>query len=242
MRGLSRHGFQCEAKHVRNPMPDDLLVIWNRNRVFDPIANVYERAGARVMVCENGYLDRAADGSKYYAVALDAHNGAGRWFVGDEPRFKVDELPWRETGSKVLVLPQRGIGQQGVAMPSTWPQRVLERIKTDREIVVRPHPGHQRMEQPLDFRDVWCCVTWGSGAAIKALRQGIPVFHEFPRWIGAPGASQLAGNIEACHTPDRRLLWTRITWAQWTLEEIGSGEAFDRLLHARRDSGLFCAS
>lgn len=239
--GLARHGYHCElGRHQRNPGPNDLLVLWNRTRAFDPVARMYEARGARVLVVENGYID---EGEKFYAVALGHHNGAGSWYVGDQPRFPVDERPWRTSGSKVLILPQRGIGEQGIAMPSGWALRITDRLReiTDRPLVLRPHPGHQRVPIPLDFRDVWCAVTWGSGAAIKALHAGIPVFHEFGRWIGSPGAAPLAGDLEACHTPDRRELWTRITWAQWKLDEIESGEAFDRLLNEDH-RGLFRAA
>jgi hypothetical protein len=40
-------------------------------------------------------------------------------------------------------------------------------------------------------------VTWGSGAGIKAMQAGIPVFHEFEQWIGGPGAARLDGQVEA---------------------------------------------
>ena len=241
--GLRRHGFQIEQRWLRAPRPHDALLIWNRNRSTDPIASFYEAAGARVIVAENGYLDRGPAGEKFYALALGGHNGSGRWFVGDAPRFPVADKPWRTEGAKVLVLPQRGIGLRGVAMPSGWPAGVVKRLQamTARELVVRRHPGHQRVEKPLDFDDVWCVVTWGSGAGVKALQAGVPVFHELPCWIGASGAALLADDLERCHTPDRRLVWTRVSWAQWTLEEIGSGEAFDRLLN-EEDRGLFCSA
>jgi hypothetical protein len=236
--GLRRHGYVIEPKWQRCPRPDDLLLVWNRTRAFDPIAELYERSGARVLVAENGYLPVA--GRKYYAVALGGHNGAGRWFCGDGPRFQISDQPWRTSGSKVLILPQRGIGQRDIAMPTNWPATTLKRLRqiTDRELVLRPHPGHVRNSPPLDFTDIWCAVTWGSGAAIKALQAGIPVFYDFPRWIGGLAAARLVRDLESCQTPDRERLWERISWAQWTLEEIASGEALDRLLH-EEDRSLF---
>jgi hypothetical protein len=232
-----------ERKWSRQPNPQDLLVVWNRTRAFDPIAQIYEAHGARVLVAENGYLDRAADGSKFYALALGSHNGAGAWFVGDGLRFEIQEQPWRKSGSKVLVLPQRGIGQRSVAMPQQWASHVMARLRrmTDREIILRPHPGHQRIMQPIDFTDIHCAVTWGSGAGIKAIREGVPVFHDFDRWIGAAAAAPLAEDIEHCHCPDRRIMWERLSWAQWKLSEIGTGEALDRLLN-EEDRCLFRSS
>lgn len=243
--GLRRHGFITEQKWQRRPRPQDALLIWNRTRSWEAIAEIYERAGARVLVAENGYTARP-EGGKFYALALDRHNGAGRWPVGDDPRHDIPEQPWREAGEHVLVLPQRGIGSPGVAMPSTWAKGVVERLKriTRRPIIVRPHPGHRPNPKIATLEEqlagAHCVVTWGSGAAVKAMQAGVPAFHELSSWIAAPAARLLARNLEDCNTSDRRLAWTRISWAQWTLEEIESGEAFDGLLNAPRGD-LFCA-
>lgn len=243
--GLRRHGYTVEAKWQRTPRPDDLLVLWNRSRAFEPIAQIYERHGARVVIAENGFT-RQVDGGKHYALFLDRHNGAGRWFVGEGLRHPIAEQPWRSSGRHVLVLPQRGIGSPGVAMPNTWGQAVLKRLQamTDRPIVLRAHPGHRKTGQPdtlpRDLENAHCAVTWGSGAGVKALQAGVPVFHELGHWIAAPAARRLDGQVENCDTPERRIAWERISWAQWNLAEIGTGEAFDGLLNAPRGD-LFCA-
>lgn len=239
--GLARHGYRVEKEWHRQPRPDDLVLLWNRTRGWEAVADIYERAGARVVIAENGYI-RKADGGKWYALALDRHNGAGRWYVGDQPRFPIEDKPWRQSGRHVLVLPQRGIGSRGVAMPHKWQKAVVDKLRriTDRRIVVRPHPGNSNPPLDPDLADAHCAVTWGSGAGIKALQAGIPVFHEMPNWIGESAAARLAGDIESCNTPSREQLWTRISWAQWGLSEIQSGEAFDRLLH-EENSRLFCA-
>lgn len=239
--GLARHGFTIEPNWRRQPSPADVLLLWNRSRGYSEIADIYERAGARVLVAENGYLPPEG-GGKSYALALDHHNGAGRWFVGDGPRFEIRDEPWREKGDHVLVLPQRGIGPRGVAMPAQWlvgVKRRLEKI-TRRPVKIRHHPGAGRVDPGPDLAGAHCAVTWGSGAGIKAIRAGIPVFHELENWIGATAATRLASDIEACETPSREILWTRLSWAQWGLDEIGTGEAFDRLLHAE-NRDLFCA-
>lgn len=240
--GLVRHGFKVEPGYVRNPRPHDLLLLWNRNRGCESTAQEFERAGATVLIAENGYVGQPAGGGKFYALARNQHNGAGRWFVGDEQRFPIDDKPWRARGDHVLVLPQRGIGAKGVAMPSAWLKGVLERLKraTDRPVIIRPHPGASKEDPGAQLAGAHCAVTWGSGAGIKAIAAGIPVFHEFPRWIGGSAAALLAGQVESCNTPSRDELWRQISWAQWTLVEIGTGEAFDRLIH-EKDDDLFCA-
>lgn len=240
--GLRRHGFQVEKEWQRQPRPDDLLLLWNRGRGMDAIADIYEAAGARVVIAENGYIGKPAEDGKFYALALDQHNGAGRWYVGDHARFEIPDRPWRKQGKHIVVLPQRGIGARGVAMPSGWLASVTKRLAqmTDRPVHIRHHPGASKADPEPDFRDAHCAVTWGSGAGIKAIRAGIPVFHDLPKWIGACAAARLAGQIDSCDMPSREQLWRRISWAQWALDEIGSGEAFDRLLNAE-DGDLFRA-
>jgi hypothetical protein len=244
-RGLERHGFIVEQRWQRVPRPDDILLVWNRNRSVEPVCQTYEGHGARVLIAENGFT-APVSGGKHYCLFDGHHNGRGRWFLVDHQRHPILDQPWRERGDHVLVLPQRGIGEQGIAMPSTWSKGVLERLAriTNRPIVFRPHPGHRKTGEPdslpRDLANAHCAVTWASGAAIKALQTGIPVFHEMESWIGSAAAALLDRSVEDCHMPDRGELWRRISWCQWLLSEIESGEAFDGLLNTPR-GGLFCA-
>jgi hypothetical protein len=240
--GLKRHGFAVSFDRPRNPKEGDVLLIWNRSRANTKTADEFEAAGGIVIVAENGYLGQPQGGGKFYALALDHHNGAGRWFVGDEARFEIPEEPWRKKGDHILVLPQRGIGAPRVRMPSAWKTDIMKRLAqiTDRPIRLRLHPGHKKTDPKPDLINCHAAVTWGSGAGIKAIQAGVPVFHELGPWIGHCAARRLADDLEVCHTPDRSELWRRISWAQWSLAEISSGQGFDRLLH-EKDCNLFRA-
>jgi hypothetical protein len=231
--GLARHGYCVSDKYKRTPEPDDILLLWNRTRGNDPIAQLYHRAGARVIIAENGYIGETPAG-KPYALALDHHNGAGRWYVGDDARFVPEQKPWRESGDHILVMPQRGIGMRGIGMPLDWPKRIMAQLSqwTSRPIRMRRHPGAARPDPWPDLIGCHAVVTWGSGGAIKAIAHGIPVFHAMPGWIGGIAARGLVQDLESCFTPDREKLWRTISWAQWKSGDIESGLAFDRLLHA----------
>jgi hypothetical protein len=63
--GMARHGFRIDSQWQRHPDPEDLLLLWNRNRGYETIANIYERAGARIIVAENGYVSRPEGGGKH---------------------------------------------------------------------------------------------------------------------------------------------------------------------------------
>lgn len=231
-------GFAARGYDVRTAFPpklqeNDVIAVWNRNGPQDVWAGRFEDAGARAVVAENGYI-----GKGFYALALHQHNGAGTWPVGDAQRwqsFGIKLKPWRKRGRHILVLPQRGVGPLGVAMPRGWLKSVTDRLLkvTDRPIKVRPHPGKDKRPLEPDLADCWCCVTWASGAGIKALAAGVPVVHELPQWIGAPAASRSLASIEDPYTGDRLSMFERLAWAQWTLDEIKSGEAFAHILGAR---------
>lgn len=233
--GLKRLGYAVGHGPKANPEPHDVLLIWNRGLLNDSHAKRYEAVGARVLVTENGYFGKDRSGHQFFALALGHHLGAGAWEEGSEDRWaplNVKLAPWRSAGREIVVLPQRGIGEPGVAMPRDWPAKIVGRLKqvTDRPIRVRPHPGKARTDPYDDLRGAWAAVTWASGAGIKSLICGIPVFHEMPTWIGGPASRLGIDDLENPFLGDRLPMFRRLAWSQWSVDEIRSGEPFRRLL------------
>jgi hypothetical protein len=208
----------------------DVTVAWGGRNPKPP-------ASGKLIVAENGYLN-GPDGP-YVALAVGAHNGAGKWPERSRERFNrlgVDFKPWRQNGGHVLVCPSRGIGMQ--PMPKDWTQRTVVALRklTDREIRVRAHPGQWKripgVDDSLarDLEGAWACVIWASTAGVKALVAGIPVIYTAPNWICAAAAGNRLEDIEQPPMPDRAPAFERLASAQWTLPEIASGEAFRTLL------------
>lgn len=201
--------------------------------MYGNIANKYERAGKPVIVAENGYVGIDEQGHHLFALALDHHNGAGRYPIGPITRwydFNIPVKPWiTERGRDLLLLPQRGIGPPGVAMPRNWISSIEKRLRSNRFIRVRKHPGTGKNVKPLtdDFKGVHMCITWASGAGIKAILEGMPVFHELPDWVGRDAATM---DINKPFTGDRSVMFARVAWSQWRINEIATGEPFDNLL------------
>lgn len=215
----------------------DVLAIWNRYGGWDSDATRCEKRGGTVLVAENGYLGNDFAGSRWYAISKGHHNGAGEWPQGGPERWDGLNIPlaaWRD-GGETVILPQRGIGPPGVAMPSDWLARTENELQKRRiRYRVRAHPGvNDALPLEQDLAGAGVVITWGSGAALKALTLGIPVVYDFPRWIGegagVPLCDWLAGaSLNRDH--DARLSMFRgLAWAMWTLEEIRSGEAFRHL-------------
>ncbi len=209
--------------------PSDCLVIWNRYGGNATFADRFEAVGAPVFVAENGYL--TPEGVQMYAVARSQHNGAGSWRIEEGDRWSplgIELKPWRENGAHILVLPQRGIGPPGVAMPRIWVNDVMHRLKrvTGRPVRLRAHPGKHRPPLEPDFANCWAAVTWGSSAALKAIVAGIPVFYEFPQWIGAGAGQFEVRDLERPFLGDRLPMLRRLAWSQWSVGEISAGEPF----------------
>lgn len=231
--GLARLGFRVQKGAPMAPNGRDLLVVWNRMGMNHRSATEFERRGLPVIVVENGYLGvelATRPGVRWYALSLSHHNGAGRWPSGDGSRWAqlgIELRPWRTSGSEVVALPQRGIGPPGVAMPLQW-------ARTARKIArVRAHPGqHESVPLERDLAKARAVITWGSGAALKALVWGIPAFYAMPKWIGAAAARPLQFMDLGPVRDDalRLAMFERLAHAQANTDEITTGEPIARLL------------
>jgi hypothetical protein len=222
--GLRAAGY-APGKDSHHPRPGDLLVIWNRYGAYDAAAKRFEKEGANVIVVENGYLGKSWMGDEWFAMSRNHHNGGGTWHVGSPNRWDDLQVPmsqWKEGGSEVVILAQRGIGEPGVRMEFEWLNRVARMHPKAR---MRNHPGPRRDVLSLenDLADAKYAITWASGAALKALLLGVPVLYGYKHWIGAPAAA-LIGHEPV--RPDRLPMFQRLIWAQWRMEEIRVGLPF----------------
>lgn len=217
--GLERLGYTVVDGITSRPGEHDILVTWNRIREGHAAALAFEARGRPVLVTENATWGNDFIGARWYTIARGAHNMAGRFPIGEVDRWDVlaVRLPAFRTKGETVILPQRGIGNVG-QMPADWPASALRRFGGR----IRPHPGRGGHLLPLehDLRKAGRVITWGSGAAVQALLLGIPVVSEMPNWIGAQDNS----------VDGRLAMFRRLAWAQWTLQEIASGEPFRRLL------------
>lgn len=215
--GLARLGYEVRQGITGSPGDSDLLVTWNRIGTADELANRY----SRVIVAENAAWGNDFLGQRWYSLANDLHNTRDRVpYRGQErwDRLGMELAPFRTEGETVI-LPQRGIGTRPVVMPRSWPQTAYAKHGGR----IRQHPGRNACK-PLenDLAKAGRVITWGSGAAIKALIWGIPVTADYQDWIGQQDNTELG----------RTEMFRRLAWAQWRLEEIASGEAFACVLSA----------
>jgi len=236
--GLKRLGYTIGP--IVDPTPNDVFVSWNLYSGRKTRANQFKAAGAKVLVAENGYYGKDNEDRQYYALARDGHNGSGKWYTGDEDRlshFNIYFKAWREEGKYILVCPQRGIGPPDFAMPKSWPDEIVAQLKkmTTLPIKLRPHPGNKPAEIPLseDLKDAARLVVWSSNSSIAALIEGIPTYFCAPH-IVTEGACLSFNNHQGVErsvfNDGRTSAFHRMSWAQWSVEELENGFPFEYLL------------
>ena len=244
MQGLELSGFDpmtC-VPWWGSVRPGDVLVIWNRYGEVEVCADKFEKEGGRVIVAENGYLGAGGivpkddeGAGRYIALAWHAHNGRGRWPDGDASRFDalgVRVRPWQTDGEYVLICGNRSFGMRGGVMPLDWVDATAAEYKAKRmDVRVRYHPGNFRSARTLaeDLAGAYACVIWSSSCGVHALLAGVPVVCDSPFWICKPAS--FARWYSDMKNPDENRLNAlhRMAWAQWTINEIATGKAFEAL-------------
>lgn len=247
--GFENMGFKVRMKFPERGQvsPDDVVVTWNLNPRYRPAAIEAKRVGAALMVAENGYIPKLGDPQHYYALARDGHNGSGKWFVGPEDRWALLNRTleqWRPSpNGYILIADQRGIGSELMRCPRPFYETIAPRIrkifvrnnrKDVPEIRLRAHPGRTPPARSLrtDILGARAVVTWASNVANESLLLGVPTFRVAPYHVNEAVLFDLNLLPDPPET-DRESGFKKLAWAQWSLEEIGSGEAFRHLLRDR---------
>lgn len=237
--GFARLGYIVRQGQPTEPMrPDDAAIIWNKTSRSRLLIEAAREAGAAVMVAENGYYGKDADGHQPYAIALDGHNGSGRWYAPDDSRLKaldIDFHPFREqVGERVLIAGQRGIGSREMRSPHGFAESMAERLrKMGFRPHIRVHPGTKRPDTTLmeDLEGVRALVVWSSNSATAAQVAGVPTYYAAPTISTAPGAMRFTPAMDGVPSDeDRYAGFSQMAWAQWKLAEIVNGEALRTLL------------
>jgi len=209
---------------------EDMLITWSPwvHTVRDHHRQIYLELGRPVLVIENGWLS-PIQGIRFYQIALDGWNGTGRFPAGDDRRWAswgVRLAPWRlRVSGTALVIGQRGHPSDRRTMPPGWFESFMP--DCNRRIVRRPRAATRPLSADLEDADV--VHTWSSNAASWAVVAGVPVVQHGPNLMVGELASKPGEKINmGCREP----VLERLAYAQWSAEEIETGEPFRRLLAA----------
>lgn len=244
--GFETLGFRVQMKFPgpSDVRPVDVVVTWNLNPRYRPAEEAAMRAGAALVVAENGYIPKKGDHVHYYALARNGHNGSGFWYVGPEDRWTPlghDLAPWIDhPDGYILIADQRGIGSELMRCPRPFYETIVPkierifakaRIRKPPAIRLREHPGRHAPRRTLaeDLAGARAVVTWASNVANEALLAGVPTFRAAPYHVNEAALSDLQLLLDFPH-PDRLPAFRKLAWAQWSLREIEDGSALKFLL------------
>jgi len=251
--GLEAAGYEVVDQEPSDIRPDDRLIMWNSYGAYHQQQLRWEARGGRAIITENGYWGKDGKGRQPYAIALDGHQGSGKWYSGgynealvksrlmaNPVRFKPFQI---NRPGYALVCGQRGIGTPEMASPNGWDSDVANQlVKLGWDVNVRPHPEllKRRGVEPVplhkDLAGASIVVVWSSNVAVQSLAEGIPTIYCAPHHVLGRAM------MRECIAPDERQRWTaaeldaeryiafcRAAWAQWFVGEIAKGIPFEHL-------------
>jgi hypothetical protein len=240
-KGLKRHGIEPVVLPPGKSAKCDMAVTWGVKRKLEM------ESGRRCLVLERGYLgDRMKtwtsagfDGLNGYADFLNTGKGPERFDAEYGPDFLK---PWRTSpkGNLVVIMGQvRGDASLRGMNIDAWYRQTAERlIRCGHRVGFRPHPLFRSaipnpkvvhlggtLEEALG-RAKWV-VTYNSNSGVDSVVAGLPTV----TCDRGSMAWSVTGHDPAAEPPipDRTAWASRMAWAQWRMEELENGAAWDHL-------------
>lgn len=165
---------------------------------------------------------------------------------------------YRKTGSHILLCLQRNGGWSMAGFDVVdWTAKTIKDLKqyTDRDIIIRPHPGDKdagRYLNPVnlmkkignlkgvrvsrepslekDLKNCWAVVNYNSSPTVGAAIEGFPIFVTDPeRSQCREIANSDLSTIENPMLPDRQSWVERLSMFHWNFQEAASGETWEHM-------------
>lgn len=240
-RGLTRHGLNAPVVNDEKLARSAVVACWGWR-----IGARLRALGKRVLVMERGYL---GDRFSWTSLGWNGLNGRATFHARDDggERFRRHFggllRPWRSGGEYVLLI-QQVAGDASLAGQDLGPwYRATARKAAEAfglPVRFRMHPealkrGAGRLPAPAgttliagelaeNLARAAVVITWNSNAGVDAAMAGRPVI----AFDAGSMAWPVAGHeLAPPPTPDREPWGARLAWAQWRLDEIESGEAWE---------------
>lgn len=207
---FKRSGFQ--VTHALNQPASDVCVISGPHYAY----NVMKHHPRTLMIDRAWYGD-----PEYVSIGWLQEDGTRRFATGDAPRPKPDFEPWGRRECSCLILADYNQDVSGI---------VFDASSRFQHVEVRQHPANVQgiqvdLKSAIRLRDVVICSKGTAG--FEAIIQGVPVICLDPLSELAPVC---AASIDAELYRGPRADWLHdMSYKQWAIAEIGSGEAWQHL-------------
>lgn len=242
--GIRKHGANVERATYQTPVgAPDVAVLYGVGQK-DLIASLQAR-GTRCLIMEMGYV---GDRNKYQSLLFDGLNGKGMHPKVTDGGARWDRLfghhmqPWREGGKYVLIAGQWHKDQSVRHLNcDSWYREAAKAAKAHGlPVRFRQHPvygrsmPHPRVDIPLlksteadAISGAALVCTINSNFGVVAALAGVPVCATDPGSMAWDIATHNVGDTPI--RPDRTEWAHNLAFAQWTIEEMASGEAWNHL-------------
>ena len=247
--GVSAHGHRVITIQPEDKAHCDVAVVFGvyKKNVAASIGRgavkeLYEATGKPVIVLEKGFVRR----DEYYMAGVGGLNNRAEFYNSDMPSDRWDALgvdlaPWSRGGYVLLC----GQVPWDASVQHTdhirWIQDTYDRLSREARLPVRirPHPLgpdlgiDKEIAADGDLAEVLAgaavVVTFNSNVAVDALLAGKPVFAADEGSMAWRVANRDLTYINSPKAPDREQWAYDLAYAQWNLEEMRSGEAWEHL-------------
>ena len=190
------------------------------------------------------YCDREIDTSRWITLSKD---------IG------LSLKDYRTNGNHILLCLQRNGGwSMGGYDVVDWTAQIIKELRkyTDREIVIRAHPGDKGSKNYLsptnlikkigmlkkvrlsregadlmdDLKNCWAVVNYNSSPTVGAAIEGYPVFVTDPERSQCKDIANLdLSKIETPNLPDRQQWIERLSMFHWNFNEISNGACWSHM-------------
>lgn len=190
----------------------------------------------------------------YNGTFLNQNSPNDRWDKIKQ-EFNIPYAPWRSTGDHILICtqPDRGYSmsdQPTIDLIREWIPKI--RSFTDKSIIIKPHPNGWRNTESEDavikfllteqnvaiipsrsnlydyFKDASCMITWNSTVAVESVAYGIPTFSFHNMGFAYDVTDHTLDNFNTPTQFNRDQWLADIHYAQWSAEELATGELWDK--------------
>jgi hypothetical protein len=246
--GMRRHGVDAFFAGFDDPVDADVHVVWGwrQHRVI----STCRTAGRPILVMERGHIQPRMlwtscgwGGLQNYATYPEPLDDGERFLE----HFGHHLKPYDPGKDYVLLCGQvRGDASIGNLDIEAWGQATTDvLVRRGHAVRYRPHPLSVRKADNWhpkgsdlslgrtleeDLRGARACVIYSSTAGVEAAFAGVPVVALDKGAMAWPIASTSLVQPFRIPVEVDRLRWAiRLSWTQWTSDEIASGAAWDAL-------------
>lgn len=243
--GVRAHGGKARIVEKYNPIDCELAVFWGHHAAKDRIKENQRSRGLHYLVMERGYF---VDRFEYTSLGYDGLNGEADFLNVNSPPDRWEPhchlmKPWVPSGEAVLLIGQvKGDNSCNHVDLDSWYKEIVEDVKgRGLPIKFRPHPQTRAPTSPptahMQIGELEACldmaalvITLSSTVGVDSLLAGRPTVAMDPISMAyGVAARTIQEGLDMTEAPDREQ-WARdLAYAQWTKEEIASGEAWEHL-------------